>query len=70
MTLMKGKRTRALLVEDNPGDAFLVQEQLSRHGHRFDVESAENLSAAMRSVAIRQPDVVLLDLDLPIRFAR
>jgi signal transduction histidine kinase len=62
---MKGKRTRALLVEDNPGDAFLVQEQLSCHGQRFDVESAENLSAAMRSVAIRQPDVVLLDLDLP-----
>jgi signal transduction histidine kinase len=62
---MKGKRTRALLVEDNPGDAFLVQEQLSRPGHRFDVESAEDLSAALRSVAIRQPDVVLLDLDLP-----
>jgi signal transduction histidine kinase len=59
------KRTRALLVEDNPGDAFLVQEQLSRLGSRFDVESAEDLSAAMRSVSLHQPDVVLLDLDLP-----
>jgi signal transduction histidine kinase len=62
---MPDKRTRALLVEDNPGDAFLVQEQLSRLGNRFDVESAEDLSAAMRSVSLHQPDVVLLDLDLP-----
>ncbi len=59
------KRTRALLVEDNPGDAFLVQEQLSRLGSRFDVESAEDLSAALCSVSLHQPDVVLLDLDLP-----
>lgn len=62
---MDDKRIRALLVEDNPGDAFLVQEQLSPMGDRFDVECTEDLSAAMRSVAIRQPDVVLLDLDLP-----
>ncbi|MGO8796536.1 MAG: ATP-binding protein [Candidatus Sulfotelmatobacter sp.] len=62
---MDDKRIRALLVEDNPGDAFLVQEQLSPMGDRFDLECTEDLSAAMRSVAIRQPDVVLLDLDLP-----
>ena len=62
---MADKRTRALLVEDNPGDAFLVQEQLSLLGDCFDVESAEDLASAMRSVAIHQPDVVLLDLDLP-----
>jgi signal transduction histidine kinase len=62
---MNDKRTRALLVEDNPGDAFIVQEQLSRSGNCFDVESAEDLSAAMMSVSIHQPDVVLLDLNLP-----
>jgi signal transduction histidine kinase len=62
---MDDKRTRALLVEDNPGDAFLVQEQLSKPGTHFVVESAEDLSGAMNSVDLHQPDVVLLDLDLP-----
>ncbi len=62
---MDPTRTRALIVEDNPGDAFLVREQLSRVDIPFDVESAEDLSAALQSVSIRQPDVVLLDLNLP-----
>lgn len=57
--------TRALVVEDNPGDVFLVQEQLSRVDIPFDVESAESLSAAMKSISLKQPDVVLLDLNLP-----
>jgi signal transduction histidine kinase len=62
---MNNRPTRALLVEDNPGDAFLVQEQLTQAGSSFDVRSADHLSAAMESVAVDQPDVVLLDLDLP-----
>ena len=62
---MDAKPTRALVVEDNPGDAFLVQEQLSQAGTRFDVKSADHLSAAIESVSVQPPDVVLLDLDLP-----
>jgi len=62
---MDQKPTRALLVEDNPGDAFLVQEQLSGVGVSFEVEAAESLAAAMNSVAVKPPDVVLLDLNLP-----
>ena len=46
---MDQKLTRALLVEDNQADAFLVLEQLSKPGSRFHVESAEDLSAAMKS---------------------
>jgi hypothetical protein len=57
--------TRALLVEDNPGDAFLVQEQLSRLGASFDVKSTDHLSAAIEAATSTPPDVVLLDLNLP-----
>ena len=62
---MDQRPTRALLVEDNPGDAFLVQEQLAQCGTHFDVKSADHLSAAIESASHNQPDVVLLDLNLP-----
>jgi signal transduction histidine kinase len=62
---MDRKPTRTLIVEDNPGDAFLVQEQLSQVSTPFDIESAEDLSTAMKAVSIKPPDVVLLDLNLP-----
>lgn len=62
---MELKHTRTLIVEDNPGDAFLVQEQLSEGDTTFEVEAAEDLAAAMRAVAKNAPDVVLLDLNLP-----
>lgn len=62
---MERKTTRALLVEDNPADAFLVQEHLSQTGDAFDVQSADHLSAAFDSVSRVPPDVVLLDLNLP-----
>jgi len=62
---MDQRPTRTLLVEDNPGDAFLIREQLSQAGTCFDVRSADHLAAAIECVAASQPDVVLLDLNLP-----
>ncbi|HXY02923.1 MAG TPA: hybrid sensor histidine kinase/response regulator [Terriglobales bacterium] len=62
---MSDRTTRALLVEDNPGDAFLVQEQLSQARTAFAITATDHLSAAMESISSDQPDVVLLDLDLP-----
>jgi len=62
---MERKATRTLIVEDNPGDAFLVQEQLSQVDASFEVEAAEDLCAALKSVSTKTPDVVLLDLNLP-----
>lgn len=55
-----------LLVEDNPGDAFLVKVALkaARYG-RFSVIIADCLSAAMQSLHDHRFDVVLLDLSLP-----
>jgi DNA-binding response OmpR family regulator len=54
---------RILLVEDNPGDARLVEWYLSRPGTgTFQVIRAERLSDALRELAAARFDLVLLDL--------
>jgi len=57
----------ALLIEDNPGDAVLIQETFAGvETVSVQVEVANTLSAGL--VRLRQPvriDVVLLDLNLP-----
>ena len=58
-----GERIRVLLVEDDPGDAFLVRELLAEADAPFDVEIAQT----MREARPRFRDVhcILLDLGLP-----
>jgi len=58
-----GERIRVLLVEDDPGDAFLVRELLAEADAPFDVEVAQT----MREARPRFRDVhcILLDLGLP-----
>lgn len=58
---------RVLLIEDNPGDARLLQEMLddAPGNVAFELEHAERLSAGLKKVARNQIDVVLLDLTLP-----
>jgi serine phosphatase RsbU (regulator of sigma subunit) len=58
-----GERLRVLLIEDDPGDAFLVKELLTEAGAPVDLE----ICADMASARARLPDVhcVLLDLGLP-----
>lgn len=57
-------RIRVLLVEDNPGDARLVQLALAERADAFQVEWAESLRAALERLGREEPDVVLLDLGL------
>jgi signal transduction histidine kinase/DNA-binding NarL/FixJ family response regulator len=59
--------TRVLLVEDNPGDADLVEISLGEaDGGPFETEHVTTLSEALARVARSPgPDVVLLDLSLP-----
>ncbi|HUE97029.1 MAG TPA: hybrid sensor histidine kinase/response regulator [Longimicrobiaceae bacterium] len=55
-----------LLVEDNPGDARLLQEYL--RDARLDeptLHRVETLAEAREHVKDRRPDVILLDLSLP-----
>jgi len=64
---MRLDESTVLLIEDNPGDAGLIQEMLVACGiaqENFSV--AGSLAAASRYMAAgHAPDVILLDLNLP-----
>jgi PAS domain S-box-containing protein len=66
---MNENRFRILLVEDNPGDAFLVKTLLEEAGETFDIEHRINLASALELLSRQRTDprfdVVLLDLTLP-----
>src|SRR5919202_99559 len=57
---------RILLVEDNPGDARLVEILLSEvNAPRFGITHAERLEEALRRLEEQSFDMILLDLSLP-----
>ncbi len=60
------KPISVLLIEDNQGDARLLQEYL-REGapDQFTLVHTKKLSTGLKRLAKEKPDVVLLDLDLP-----
>jgi DNA-binding NarL/FixJ family response regulator len=63
----KSKMIKVLLIEDNPGDARLIQEMVSEtDGAAIDLERVDRLSTGLKHlVAARDIDLVLLDLGLP-----
>jgi serine phosphatase RsbU (regulator of sigma subunit) len=54
-----------LLVEDDPGDALLVEELLADSGLGAELRWVGSLAEALDSVARDMPQCVLLDLNLP-----
>ena len=56
---------RVLLVEDNPGDARLIQELLAEAGAPFELEAAARLSTALERLSNESFQLVLVDLSLP-----
>jgi signal transduction histidine kinase len=63
---MSEKTVSVLLIEDNPGDARLIQETLTQvGGGRFDLECADRLATGVERLTREPIDVVLLDLSLP-----
>ncbi len=59
------EKTRVLLVEDEPDIAELIRRALERSGDtRVDVVGAGD--AALKAVLDRPPDLVILDLNLPV----
>lgn len=63
---MSDNPIKTLLIEDNRGDARLIQEILSEATWRlFEIERAESLSEGLESLTASSFDVVLLDLSLP-----
>lgn len=58
--------TRILLIEDNPGDAKLIEHMLKEaSGFEYEIAWAEDLPAGVERLRLGQADVVLLDLGLP-----
>jgi len=63
---MKSQTVQILLIEDNPGDARLVKEMLSKaEDARFDLKVVDRLSAGLECLDREEKDLVLLDLNLP-----
>lgn len=63
---MTPSATKILLVEDNPGDARLLQEAFAEIGRmRFEFVLRQTLEEALEYLAKGRPDVCLLDLGLP-----
>ncbi|MFI0942093.1 PP2C family protein-serine/threonine phosphatase [Streptomyces sp. NPDC021020] len=58
-------RLRVLLVEDDPGDALLVEEYLADTTLDVDLLWVQNLHEGIAHAARKAPDCVLLDLHLP-----
>ncbi len=57
-----------LIVEDNPGDVYLIQELLRTSGLQFNIERASSLAEAIKFTDNRGYDAILLDLGLPDSF--
>jgi PAS domain S-box-containing protein len=61
-----GSPIRVLVIEDNPGDARLLQEVLREaEGAAFQMIHQENLSTGMAYLVVNEVEVILLDLGLP-----
>ena len=56
---------RVLLVEDDPGDVFLVRELLAEVDPQLEVVVAESVSDVLANGLMPRCDCVLLDLNLP-----
>jgi PAS domain S-box-containing protein len=57
---------KVLLIEDNPGDARLIQEMLKEKSYvSFDLICVDKLKAGMEQLAQGNIDLILLDLGLP-----
>lgn len=56
--------SRILIVEDNETNRILIRDILRYHG--YEVEEAENGMEALRKASDRPPDLILLDIQMPV----
>ncbi len=60
----EGKPRNVLIVDDNKANRMILKSMLNRFG--FLIEEAENGQEALDKVCASQPDVVLLDIMMPV----
>ena len=66
---MSDNELEVLIVEDNPGDAFIIEEMLLEIGVEINIKIVEDgLEAVnlLKNSGNVVPDIVILDLNLPI----
>lgn len=63
--LWSGDGPSVLLIEDDPGDALLVEEMVADSGVAIDLSWARTLAEALDALDRDTPECVLLDLHLP-----
>ena len=56
---------RLLLIEDNEGDAFLIEEYLADIGQNYNISSYRTLKEGITALQENSCDLILLDLSLP-----
>jgi DNA-binding NtrC family response regulator len=56
---------RILLIEDNPGDAYLIEDMLNRPDVRFEVKTTDRLASGISYLKHNPVDAVIVDLGLP-----
>jgi PAS domain S-box-containing protein len=63
---MTMSQIKVLLIEDNPGDARLIQEMLKEKSYvTFDLVCVDRLKAGVEQLGQENIDLILLDLGLP-----
>ena len=61
-----GKNIKILLIEDNSGDAYLIEEYLKESANfSYEIESVRTLNEALDVLKKQLFDVILLDIVLP-----
>ncbi len=64
-----GENIKILLIEDNPGDACLIEEHFEEFANfSYELKIVETLDEALRDLKKKHFDVILLDLELPDSF--
>jgi predicted heme/steroid binding protein/uncharacterized membrane protein len=57
---------KVLMIEDNPGDARIIQDMLAEAANiEFAIDWKQTLTSGLQSLGENKPDIVLLDLGLP-----
>ena len=60
------KNINILLIEDNSGDAYLIEEHLEEFANfSYELNHAETLNETLSILKVKSFDVILLDLELP-----